>query len=104
MRSSKIVLDHAFLALSDWWPSHRRRGAIVSVCLYVGLGSLPGQVAYGAARAELHHTVAWSRSETLVRASAPPGSSARAFRVGAAEPTFAHDVVLGRVLQQDELA
>jgi NAD(P)-dependent dehydrogenase (short-subunit alcohol dehydrogenase family) len=64
-RQFEIVLDHAFLNLQigGWAVASAGGGALVFVGSMSGIASVPGQVAYGSAKAALHHLVAGAARE-----------------------------------------
>jgi NAD(P)-dependent dehydrogenase (short-subunit alcohol dehydrogenase family) len=90
----EIVLDHAFLTMQVGGQAVAAAGggAMVFVGSMSGVGSVHGQVAYGAAKAALHHLVAGAAREL-----AP-----RKVRVNAVAPGFVRTPRLVTMLSEDQ--
>ena len=89
-----IVLTHAFLAVQIGGEAVARAGggSLVFVGSLAGLATLPGQVAYGAAKAALHHLVAGAAREF----------GPRGVRINAVAPGFVHTPRLNSLVSQEQ--
>jgi NAD(P)-dependent dehydrogenase (short-subunit alcohol dehydrogenase family) len=92
-RQFRLVLDHAFLALQVGGAAIARSGggAMVFVGSNSGLAHMPGMLAYGTAKAALHHLVG-----SAARDLAPSG-----VRVNAVAPGFTRTPRLEAVLDDE---
>jgi NAD(P)-dependent dehydrogenase (short-subunit alcohol dehydrogenase family) len=90
------VLNHAFLAVQIGGQAVAQAGggSLVFVGSLAGLATLPGQVAYGAAKAALHHLVAGAAREL----------GPRGVRVNAVAPGFVHTPRLNSLLSTEQWA
>ena len=90
----EIVLDHAFLTVQIGGQAVAAAGggAMVFVGSMSGIGSVHGQVAYGAAKAALHHLVAGAAREL----------AASKVRVNAVAPGFVRTPRLVAMLSEDQ--
>ena len=91
-----MVLTHAFLAVQIGGQAVAQAGggSLVFVGSLAGLATLPGQVAYGAAKAALHHLVAGAAREL----------GPRGVRVNAVAPGFVHTPRLNSLLSTEQWA